>query len=85
MTLTVFPLATPRSDYLNGFFPDNGTDSMAGPGVAWYHWLSITLLMCSGWLGPGRWLPAGRLVVEHLKKYPPEDYRELIRLSFITF
>jgi len=58
---------------------------MGAPGVAWYHWDYITLLMCSGRFGSGRWVPAGRLVVEHLKKYPPEIYRELIRLSFITF
>tara|TARA_B100000579_G_C22461247_1_gene679009 strand:+ start:202 stop:411 length:210 start_codon:yes stop_codon:yes gene_type:complete len=41
--------------------------------------------MSSCWFAPGLWLPAGRLVVEHLKKYPPKTYRELIKLSFITF
>ena len=41
--------------------------------------------MSSCWFAPGLWLPAGRLAVKYSKKYPPEVYRELIKLSFITF
>ena len=41
--------------------------------------------MSSCWFAPGLWVPAGRLAVKYSKKYPPEVYRELIKLSFITF